>query len=287
MDIIKTFLLEDGLFRGVFIAADDVVETIWKKHGYPDKLRPIFSEAVVMALALSAGIKYDGVFSLQIKGDGAVSSLFVDVTTDKKVRGYIVFDEEAVTKAGDRLSDLFGRGQLIFSVAGVGQEPYQGVIAVNKETLVDVVADYFALSEQIRTDIVLRRRGASVRCVMIQQMPGKADVSAETAADLWETIQVLSGSVRDEELFSETLTADAILFRLFHANKLVVYPAKTPVFECRCYRGRMEAFLKRMSPVEREMLYRDGRIEASCQFCGEVFTFTREELGDGVSVGER
>lgn len=287
MDIIKTFLLEDGLFRGVFIAADNVVETIWKKHGYPDKLRPIFSEAVVMALALSAGIKYDGVFSLQIKGNGAVSSLFIDVTTDKKVRGYLVFDETAVAEAGDNLLGLFGQGQLIFSVAGVGQEPYQGIVALGKETLVETIADYFALSEQIQTDIILRRQGTSVRCLMVQQMPRKADVSAETAADLWETIQVLSGSIRNEELFSEALSADEILFRLFHANKLVVYPAKTPVFECRCYRGRMETFLKRMSPAEREALYREGRIEASCQFCGEVFTFTREELGDGVSVGER
>lgn len=286
MDIIKSFLLEDGLFRGAFIAADGVTDAIWEKHGYPDKLRPIFSEAVVMALALSAGIKYDGVFSLQIKGNGPVLSLFVDVTTDKKVRGYIVFDAEAVEKAGETITDLFGQGQLIFSVAAVGQEPYQGVIALNKNTLTEVVADYFALSEQIKTDIIMRQKKGNVRCLMIQQLPQKEGVSPETAADLWETVQILAGSVQNQELFSEKLTPDEMLFRLFHANKLMVFPAKTPVFECRCYRGRMETFLKKMNALERASLYQNGQIDVVCQFCGEKYSFTPDELGDASLVGK-
>ena len=67
MDIIKSFMLEEGLFRGSYINADKTTEDIWEKHTYPDVLYPIFNEAVLMALALSAGIKYQGVFSLQIK----------------------------------------------------------------------------------------------------------------------------------------------------------------------------------------------------------------------------
>ena len=60
MDIIESFMLEDGLFRGSFIAADSVVADIWGKHDYAPALRSVFHRAVLVALALSAGIKYQG-----------------------------------------------------------------------------------------------------------------------------------------------------------------------------------------------------------------------------------
>jgi len=280
MDIIKSFMLEDGLFKGALISADKTVSDIWNKHDYPADLRPLFQEAVLVALALSAGIKYQGVFSLQIKGNGPVSLLYVDVTTDKKVRGYMAFDEKSDFKDKKTLTDLFGKGQLIFSVAGLGQEPYQGVVALNHPTLTDTVKDYFRLSEQIDTELILRLHQGQGRCILLQRMPDKSGVSEENIADLWETVCVLLNSVQNKELFSD-LTPDEVLFRLFHANKLQVFEPVTPVFECRCYRGKMENFLKKMVANDRQSLYDgDGKIEVSCQFCGEKYTFTKADLGD-------
>jgi len=280
MDIIKSFMLEDGLFKGTFIAADKTVADIWEKHNYPATLRPIFEQAVLMALALSAGIKYQGVFSLQIKGNGPVSLLYVDVTTDKKVRGYMSFDEQAELGEKENLASLFGKGQLIFSVAGLGQEPYQGVVALSDKSLIDTVKDYFRLSEQIDTEIILRQSGNQGRCILLQRMPDKANFSAENITDLWETVTVLLNSIQDKELFSD-LSVDEILFRLFHANKLVVFEPVVPVFECRCYRGKMKNFLKKMTQNERQSLYNEaGQIEVSCQFCGEKYTFSKTDFGD-------
>ena len=53
MDIIKSFMVENGLFKGAYIAADQTIKDIWNKHDYPKELKPIFSEAVLVALALS------------------------------------------------------------------------------------------------------------------------------------------------------------------------------------------------------------------------------------------
>ena len=280
MDIIKSFMLEDGLFKGSFISADQTISDIWNKHDYPEALRPILSEAVLVALALSNGIKYQGVFSLQIKGEGPISLLYVDVTTDKKVRAYLSFDVMADFEDKKTLADLFGRGQLVFSVAGLGQEPYQGVVALAHKTLIDAVKDYFRLSEQIDTELIFRRHQSQGRCILVQRMPDKEGVSKETLADLWETIIVLLNSIQDKELFSD-LSPDEILFRLFHANKLQVYEPTTPTFECRCYRGKMENFLKKMTLSDRKSLYNEtGQIEVSCQFCGEKYTFSKDDLND-------
>jgi len=204
----------------------------------------------------------------------------VDVTTDQKVRGYLSFEEDTDFENKTTLTDLFGKGQLIFSVAGLGQEPYQGVVALAHKTLAEAVKDYFRLSEQIDTELILRQDKDQGRIILIQRMPGKTDVAPEVATDLWETVTVLLNSVRDQELFSD-LTPDEILFRLFHANKLQVFEPKTPHFECRCYRGKMENFLKKMSPDDRANLYNNsGEIDVSCQFCGEKYTFTKKDLGD-------
>lgn len=288
MDIIQPFMLENGLFRGSLINVDQVVADIWKKQNYPKALRPVLHQAVLTATALSAGIKYQGVFSLQIKGNGPISSLFVDVTTDQKIRAYMRLNPEGADwEKLKTISDLFGQGQMIFSVAGLGQEPYQGVVALAHETLADVVKGYFQMSEQINTDLILRQVGSKGRCLILQQMPNKADVAPEVQADLWETVTVLMNSVRDEELFSDKLTAGEVLFRLFHANGLQTFEPKMPTFSCRCYRGKMETFLKKMAPDERQALYNpQGQIETICQFCGEKYVFTRADLGDEPAASE-
>lgn len=280
MDIVKSFMLNDGLVRGVFIAADDVIAEINQKQPHPEVLKPVIGEAVLTALALSAGLKYDGLFSLQIRGNGPVSSLFVDVTQDKKVRAYAVYDADRMPTDSSTLSTLFGQAQMIFSIGIIGQEPYQGVIAITKDSLAETAIDYFTLSEQIPTKIVMRQRDNNYRCLLLQEMPDKAGVSPEERADIWETVCVLAESVQDDELFSDTLTPDDVLFRLFHANQLVVFTPATPTFSCRCYRGKMEKFLRQMTTDERTSLYQEGKITVACQFCGELYTFTPDEFGD-------
>ncbi len=281
MDIIQPFMLQGGLFRGSYIAADETVAEILKAHAYPSVVADVLTRTILLATALAGNLKYDGVFSLQIRGNGPISSVFVNVTHDHKVRAYAVFEEDRLP-AGDGLTNaqLFGTGQLLFSVAQPGGEPYQGVVLLTEKDLVETVLAYFSQSEQIPTDIVLRVKNGQGRCLLVQQMPAKADVAPEKQADLWETVTVLANSVRDEELFDNALDAQTILFRLFHADELMVFPAQKPVFECPCYRGKMKEFLSRMMLAERAGLYQDGKIITVCQFCNTEYVFTREDFND-------
>lgn len=278
MDIIKPFILEDGLFRGYFIAADEAVTAMTSHHKYPNVVKDYVGQVAVLALALSAGIKFDGTFSLQIKGGGPITTVFVDVTKDHKIRGYAVYDEKALPLQSNDIKTAFGNGQMIFSVSSVGTEPYQGIVQLIGQTLADTIKEYFNLSEQIKTDLVLRQDKDQTRLILIQQMPAKEGVSKQKQEELFETLSVLMHSVKDIELFSGKLTPDEILFRLFHANELRVLPDNLPSHECRCYRGKMLDFLKKLSATERADLYRDGKITAGCQFCNEQYIFTEEDF---------
>ncbi len=281
MDIIQPFMLQGGLFRGSYIAADETIRDILGAHSYPAVVADVLTRTILLATALSGNLKYEGVFSLQIRGNGPISSVFVNVTHEHKIRAYAVFEEDRLP-TGDNLTNtqLFGTGQLLFSVAQPGGEPYQGVVLLTEKDLVETVLAYFTQSEQILTDIVLRVKDGQGRCLLLQQMPAKADVAPEKQADLWETVQVLANSVRDDELFDDKLDAQTVLFRLFHADELTVFSAQKPAFECPCYRGKMKEFLSKMAPAEREGLYQDGKIITVCQFCNAEYVFTREDFND-------
>ncbi len=280
MDIIQPFMVENGLARGVFISADQTFQEIWKQHDYPAILKPLLHEAVLLALALSAGIKYQGVFALQVQGnDGPVKTLYVDVRHDKSVRAYAVFNAESLPSKAETIFDLLGENaQLLFSVAEVGHEPYQGIVAVRHPHLSDVVRDYFKTSEQIDTTLILRHEGEMIRVLLLQKMPDKTDPSPEEQADLWETLCILMNSVQDQELFSETLTPEALLFRLFHANNLRLFPSLQAHFSCPCHKSRMREFLRQMPAEQRAALYQGETITAVCQFCGTSYTFLKKEL---------
>ena len=54
---------------------------------------------MVLAAALAAALKYEGVFTLQTKGDGPIRLMVVDITSAGAMRGYAQFDAEKVFPA--------------------------------------------------------------------------------------------------------------------------------------------------------------------------------------------
>ena len=279
MDIILPFMLDNGFSRGAYIAADQTVADVLSCHQYPPVVSQALGESILLTLALSGNIKFNGVFSFNVRGEGPVRTLFVSVTTDKKVRAYADFDAEKLpTQSNPTNKELFGKGQLLFSVSQIGQEPYQGVIQLTQTTLADTVLDYFRLSEQIKTDLILRSQGERHRCLVLQEMPYKSEMTDGERVDLWETQTVLLESVQNTELFDDSLKPEDILYRLFHANQVTVFPSIKPIFSCPCHRSQMEKFLKSLPDQERESLYQDGKITVECQFCGNQFVFNKEDF---------
>ena len=279
MDSVMPFVLENARFKGVYIGADTAIKEILDCHSYPVVVQKALSQAIVLALSLAQSIKYNGVFSFEVRASGPITSLYVNVTHDKQVRAYATFDAEKLPSENELTNKaLFGNGELLFSVTQLGQEPYQGIVVLTGETLVDAVTDYFKLSEQIKTDLILRQKDGKTRCLMLQQMPLKAGDDKQEVAELYETVHVLMQSVKDTELFYENLAPEKLLFRLFHANDLTVYEPQTPVFSCPCHKDKMKRFLSKLDAKEREDLYQDGEIVTECQFCQTQYVFKHEDF---------
>ena len=295
-NIVQPYLIDSGMSRGQAVRLTSVLDTIIGQHGYPESVGRFLSEAAVLTVLLASSVKYDGVFSLQIQSDGAISMLVIDLTTTGQIRGYAQFDEAALKQAEqipdekeNLVSHYFGNGTLAFMTEHDGQS-YQGVVALEKASLTACVLEYFRQSEQIDTEIRLAvdapdgKHGWIAGAVLLQKMPFDAKTAEllkkEEVDDLWNTTTVLLKSLQDSEIFDTTLSLEKLLFRLFNRNDLHFFMPKKIEFGCRCSKEKVIEMLKRFSLQDRKEMAVDGAIKIDCRFCGKSYTLTLKDLGE-------
>ncbi|MDG2270323.1 MAG: Hsp33 family molecular chaperone HslO, partial [Alphaproteobacteria bacterium] len=105
-DLIQPFQLESGndgeaKLSGRLARLGDSVDDLLRRHDYPEKVAELLGEAIALSATLAGALKFDGIFTLQVQGDGPVSLLLADVqTTDGAerylVRGYAKYDDDAL-----------------------------------------------------------------------------------------------------------------------------------------------------------------------------------------------
>ncbi|HZX85126.1 MAG TPA: Hsp33 family molecular chaperone HslO, partial [Reyranella sp.] len=78
--------------RGRLVRLGPSLDAVIERHGYPLAVARPLAEAMVLCAALATSLKYDGIFTLQISGDGPIRVLVTDLTTDGALRGYAQFD---------------------------------------------------------------------------------------------------------------------------------------------------------------------------------------------------
>ncbi len=68
------------------------------KHGYMKNVSAALSESVALAVLLANALKFDGLFTLQLQGNGPISTIAVDVTSDGTMRACANYDKELLQK---------------------------------------------------------------------------------------------------------------------------------------------------------------------------------------------
>lgn len=291
-NVIQPFLIDAGMSRGQAVRLTSVLDTIIDQHQYPEQIGKLLAEAAVLTAMLASSVKYDGVFTLQIQGKGAVTGLVVSLTTSGQMRGYVHFDDASLKKLDSTqqhdVTDYFGEGTLAFTAEQAGQT-YQGIIALDKKTLTDCVLAYFEQSEQIDTQIKVaitppeKEHGWIAGAVLLQKMPFDSKLTEQLGTDqlneLWQTSVVLLRSLTDSEMTDTSLDLEKLLYRLYHQNDLHYFPKKSFNFGCHCSKEKVLNMLKTFSKQDLDEMTVDGKISIDCQFCGKSYTITPSEIG--------
>ncbi|HEX7967408.1 MAG TPA: Hsp33 family molecular chaperone [Stellaceae bacterium] len=298
-DLFQPFQIDPFGLRGRLVRLGPLLDEILTRHAYPEPVAVMLGEAIALAVALAGALKYEGVFTLQTKGDGAIRLLVADVTTAGAVRGYAQYDEEKLAKAvaaapgaagiGDSVPRLLGAGYLAFTVdQGEHTERYQGIVELQGATLAECAHHYFRQSEQVEAGLKVavarmpdesgtpRWRAGSL---MIQRLPPEGDAAKrDEAEDGWRRAMILMSSSTSQELVDAALAPEALLFRLFHEDGVRAYRRHDLVARCRCSRERVETVLRMMPAGELAAMQVDGRITVTCQFCSAAYDFDQGEV---------
>ncbi len=287
-NIVIPFMLEKSGLRGRIVRIDRVLDDILDRHAYPRPVAQLVAETTAAALLLSFMLKFEGIFTLQAKGDGPVSLLMADVTSSGVTRACAHFDAEKIAHLKDKsaLCDILGGGYIAFTVdQGESTERYQGIVEITGRTIIDSVQNYFLKSEQIATGFRLAvQRGESgwhAGAIMLQKMPeegGKMHTSAMADEDDWRRAMILLGSCTDAELLDNGLPPQDLLFRLFHEESVRVYDAVPVSHGCRCSREKIDHVLRSFSEQDIRDVTENGRITVTCEFCGTKYEFNQTEI---------
>lgn len=301
-DLVQPFMLESSGFRGDVARLGSVVERIVTQHDYPDPLAALLGEMLTLTALLAHRIKFDGVFTLQVKGDGAVAFMVADMTSAGDLRGYAGFDRNRLEKmlsgagpdGGARRAPvraLLGEGHLACTVdQGPETERYQGIVALDGESLADCLQHYFRQSEQIQTGLVLAAgkvdslwRSAGL---ILQRLPdagvkAQGPKARETElkdpefqdGDAWRRAMILLASCGAKELLDPGLAVNDLLYRLFHQEGVRVFRRRGLTARCHCSRERLEQTLRSMPRARIEDLAVGGEIVVTCEFCNRSYAF--------------
>lgn len=295
-DMSLPFLVDGGAFRGRLVRLTGAVTDILERHKDPAPVSALLAEAMVAAVALAGGLKYTGVFTLQIQGKGPVHMLVADITSDGNLRGCAKFDAEAVetemnrVKAAGLTPRLIGPGgHLAFTVdQGPDTERYQGIVELSGESLAEAVHHYFRQSEQLESALKVavgtpKAPGEpwTAAALLLQRMPDDGGIRVgpkEEMEDAWRTAVILMGSVTNSELLDLSLAPERLLTRLF-VTIGVMPQARRPIqAKCRCSRERSEGIIASF-PMEEVRSYADGgKIHMTCEFCRTDYEFAVDDL---------
>ncbi|MET0580890.1 MAG: Hsp33 family molecular chaperone HslO [Pseudoxanthomonas sp.] len=270
------FLLPKAGVRGVHVQLDGTWRDILSHADYPDAARDLLGQACAAAALFTGHAKVNGRLSLQLRSPRALRTLFAECTAQGTLRGIVrVAEGEA---APHDLRELGPDALLAITIENPGLDPrepqrYQSLVSLQATTLSEAFENYFHQSEQLPTRLLLAADGATAAGLMLQKLPGD-----EGDSDGWNRAGALFETLKPEEL--QGLPETELLHRLFHEEEWSILAQRPLRFDCSCSQQRVAAMLQSLGSQEAHAALADGRAEVRCEFCGQRYIFSAQDIDE-------
>jgi len=273
--------------RGRIVRLDAALNAVLAAHDYPEPVARLLAEALTLT-ALLGGTLQDGAgtMTLQAQSSGGAVDLLVCDYRGGSVRGYVRFAADAEIASGLDLPGLFGTGHLAITLdATASSERYQGIVPLEGASLSDAVTGYFEGSEQLPTLVRVGIGGSAAAGwiaggILVQHLAA-SEIGGErlsVAIDEgrqhpdWEHVVALVSTVGDPELTDPGLSAETLLWRLFHVEQVRVFEGPVPGRGCRCSPAHIATVLGKFPEAERDQMRGpDGKVRVDCEFCARTW----------------
>lgn len=283
-DQLTRFMIDRAGVRGVHVALSRTWQHIRSLMADAGSEAPgavtLLGEATAAAALFTGHAKIEGRLSVQLRTSGMLRTLFSECTSAGTLRGIVQLSSDSGSGSGAVTSgDLRNLGADAIlaitienpSIGGRDPVRYQGLVALDADSLSEAFEEYFRQSEQLPTRLLLAGDSNRVAGLMLQKLPGD-----EGDEDGWNRTGALFETLGTDELLNTPATE--LLNRLFHQDGVQLLGEKPLSFACSCSNERVESMLVSLGADEALAAAENGDAEIRCEFCGQDYRFSEERI---------
>ncbi len=263
------FLIETCNVRGQLVNLDKCWEAARARTEYPPNVSTILGQAFAATALLAGTIKFDGKVTLQVRGSGNVHLLVVQITNDGNMRGLARWEQEPANTVPVEVFGADARMSITIE-ADRYSEPYQGIVPLEGNSLADAIRHYFAVSEQLKTQVYLAVSDTAVAGLLLQTLPPSEHTVDD--ADGWVRACALADTVTEQELIQQA--PQTLLRRLYHEEQVRLFESDKLAFDCNCSKERTDNMLIGLGEAEvLDIVAEQGEVSVNCEFCDAYYRY--------------
>ena len=260
----------------------DLVADAARRHDCYPIAAAALGRTITGALLFAANLKNEEAVTIKIAGDGPLGRLVADAVPKGFARGFVDnphVDLPSNAKGKLDVAGGVGRNGVVSVTRFTGLEhDVSGSCELVSGEIAEDLTNYLFVSEQTPSSVglgVLVDTDLSVRAAggfMVQPLPDVSDAVLDRLEQNLKSMRSVT------EMIDGGLDARGIISTVFDGLD-VNFLSETPLaFRCQCSRERVESTLISLNAKDRQSLIDDGHAEVVCQFCGEKYQFSGDEL---------
>lgn len=262
-DSVIPFGFESLPVRGALIHLSRSWRRMQRDHQYDALIAETLGHSAAATGLIAHSLKFDGAITMQIQGSGVLQMLVMQCTSDLDLRGMAANKPGAIA---NNFVELTANAHCAITI-DEGDQPYQGIVAINGESLSSSLEHYFDRSVQIPSHVALVANEHIAGGLLLQQVPGQA-----IDDDDWNRLGFLAQTLATRDF--DGAAGIELIGKLFAEDDVRVHASKDLQFRCRCTDQKVEDVLKMIGEQEsRSVLEQQGAIEVICEYCGERRSF--------------
>ncbi len=261
-----------------------LVEEARQRHNTSATASAALGRVLTAALIMGSDLKNEkDALTIRVNGNGTAGPIVASVDSIGHGRAFIsnpIADLPSSSPGKLAVGELVGREGYLEVIKDTGmKQPFVGRVNLVSGEIAEDLSSYFLLSEQIPslvalgvlvdTDLSIKAAGG----LIIQAMPGADDTILEKIEN--NVLQMDNISA----VMSRSQDLESVLGVIWGDIAYDILAERPLAFKCTCGRERLAAILATLTREElAETIEQTGKLEVSCNFCGEVYNFTEQEI---------
>lgn len=282
-DIVVPFSLENSCVSGCILRLNNVLSNVLQGHNYPPVIKEVLAELLSLATMLGTTSSRNEIVTLQIQSEGPITFMLARCSSDGNIRGYSRFDEDVISKLGDKpqLGQLFTNASIVVTVQDEDNNILsQSILDMQGDNITDCFVGYFQsyANMNVRFSSHVRYLSDNSWCIGSVLLQHVSEQPNDDNDEMWSRANIILGTVKNDELVDTGVSLHNLLYRLYNEDGVRVFEPTNITANCSCSRKKIENALRSMSKEEVLSLIVDDIITVNCEFCGKDEVFSNDDL---------